>query len=195
MVRPSRIRPSPLAAWPLLALLGASPLVAAQVQLPPAQTAVVEIHAAQPAGPDVPQPPRAVGFQGPAHTFTTVPQGLGGTPQPDSPPSMPAGAGGPGPLAPCDLRFFMNNPVAPVGASISNSTGEPNVAVQGDGVLYAGNWFAARSSDSGMSWARYNPYSFFPASDGGFCCDQRTLFVRNPDMTIWLLEYGYSAST
>jgi hypothetical protein len=166
------------------------------VVLPPAQTATVAVQTASPNdGPHVPPPPRAIGHQGPSKVFTPVPPGTGTLPQPNSPPTQVLGAGGIGPAAPCDLRFFMNNAVAPTGALLSASTGEPNVAVHGDGVLYAGNFFAARSSDSGMSWARYDPSAFFPASDGGFCCDQRTLFVRNPDMMIWLLEYSYSATT
>ena len=182
----------------LLVVSSLSAAAAAQVQLPPAQTVVVPIFAAPPRGPDVPPPPRVLtDQQGPAATFVPVPIGTGGLPQPNTPESIPASAlgGGGAPGAPCDFRFFMNNPVTPAGAIISATTGEPNVAVQGDGVLYTGNWFAARSSDSGMSWARYNPTTFFPASDGGFCCDQRALFVRNPDMVIWLLEYGYSATT
>ena len=168
---------------------------ASQAQLPPAQTAMVQVHAAMPADADIPQPPRAVLLQGPPAAFTPVPAGHGTLAPPPSPPSAPGRAGGVGPQAPCDLRFFMNNTVSPAGALISGTTAEPNVASHGDGVLYTGNWYAARSSDSGMSWTRYDPYTFFPASDGGFCCDQRALFVRNPDMIIWLLEYNYSATT
>jgi len=167
----------------------------AQVALPPASTTTVLVHAASPAELHLPPVPRVVTHQGPGKVFEPVPQGTGGLPQPRSLPTTPLGTGGAGPAAPCDLRFFMDNAVAPTGAAISASTGEPNVAVHGDGVLYTANFFAARSSDSGMSWARYDPYTMFPASDGGFCCDQRTLLVRNPDMVIWLLEYGYSQTT
>ncbi len=178
-----------------LALAG-SGAPAQQVQLPAAAVTIVQAQAAGPAMQlNVPQPPKALD-PGPPKSFPMVPQGVGGKPLPESPPtSTPVPIGGVNPTAPCDFRFFMNNQVSPAGASQSASTLEPNVAISRDTVIYTGNFFAARSLDSGMSWTHTSPYTRFPARDAGFCCDQRTVYVPSVDMTFWLLEYRYSATT
>jgi hypothetical protein len=99
-----------------------------------------------------------------------------------------------GPTAPCDLDFFTVTTVKPQGASTS-LVGEPSVGQVVDTAWYTGNWYAARSVDSGTSWTYVSPYTRFPATDGGFCCDQRVLYVPSHDITIWLLQNVYSSTT
>lgn len=175
--------------------LSSLPCAQAPTQLPPPQQATATVAFA-PSGeqPDVPQPPRGAVREGPGKVFPPVPIGSGTLPQPHSPPSMPrSGPGEAGIAAPCDLRFFVNTPVATTGTL--STTCEPNVGIHGDTVLYTSNWTAGLSRDSGQSWTTLNPYTRFPAVDGGFCCDQRVVHVPNPGLTVWLLEYSYSATT
>ena len=53
-----------------------------------------------------------------------------------------------------------------------------------------GNWFASTSSDGGVSWTLVDPYTRFPASAGGFCCDQVVLYNPRHRIWIWLLQYS-----
>lgn len=90
-----------------------------------------------------------------------------------------------------------NFDVAPAGAQTSQIL-EPTAAMHRDTALYTGNWFAATSRNAGRSWTYLNPYTAFPASDGGFCCDQTVTYVPGDDNTcmfIWTLQYSYSATT
>lgn len=146
--------------------------------------------------PAVAPPPRVVGQDAtlPDHKrgLPVVPVGTGNLPQPNDPQSGPPGAVGP--AAPCDLRFFENSVVKPSGASTSQ-VGEPSVAQARDTVLQTGNWYAARSIDSGNTWTYISPSTTFAATDGGFCCDQRAIYIPSADITVWLLQYSYSATT
>ncbi|MCC6669951.1 MAG: hypothetical protein IT458_02740 [Planctomycetes bacterium] len=148
-------------------------------------------------GPSVPPPPRVIGEDATPHdhrkNLPPIPLGTGTLPQPNSPQSGGLAAG-PVPTAPCDLRFFQNSVVKPTGASTS-LVGEPSVAQLRDTVLQTGNWYAARSIDSGETWTHISPYTTFPATDGGFCCDQRAIYIPSADITVWLLQYSYSSTT
>jgi hypothetical protein len=99
------------------------------------------------------------------------------------------------------FRFFYNEVVQPAGASAAQTTTEPTTAIHRDTAFYTGNFFGALSADSGKTWTHINPSTRFPALDGGFCCDQRALTVPHigsgvdQGMTVWLLEYRYSATT
>ncbi|MGA1607591.1 MAG: hypothetical protein ACO4CT_11445 [Planctomycetota bacterium] len=121
-------------------------------------------------------------------------------------PPVPVGAFQPGPNTPeaevfdpavidtGQFRFFQNEAVTPAGASTS-TTGEPSIA-QTDHVMFqTGNWYAAVSRDNGASWDHVNPYTFFPSRDGGFCCDQRVVYIPSHDITVWVLQYSYSAAS
>lgn len=172
--------------------------VAAQdpIQLPPARTAVVEPRTAPAAAIDIdiPRPPKAVVSEDVPQVPMRVPEGRGGLPQPASPPT--SSPGGVGPLGPGDFRFFMNRSVTPSGANRSSRTGEPDCVILRDTAFYTGNFYAALSKDSGYTWSYINPYTRFPAADGGFCCDQRAIGVPAPqEMALWILEYRYSATT
>ena len=95
-------------------------------------------------------------------------------------------------FAPGTFQFFQNNAVSAASASFS-TVNEPSVAARTNGkqkaVFYTGNWFAAVSSDGGSSYQYLNPSTVFPASAGGFCCDQRALYEPSHDMFFWLLQY------
>lgn len=67
--------------------------------------------------------------------------------------------------------------------------GEPSVAVDQDGIFVTGNWYAARSADSGASWTWVDPANTVPEAAGGFCCDQLTLFDQQRGIWIWILQY------
>ncbi len=71
---------------------------------------------------------------------------------------------------------------------------EPSVASSGKRILVAGNWFASRSTDGGASWTFVDPFSEFPASPGGFCCDQVLAYVGSRRLWVWLLQYQTSGA-
>jgi hypothetical protein len=148
---------------------------------------------------DIPAPPRAIGTPDLSpQPVPPLPAGDASRPQPDSPPTSLRLAGGPG--LPCDERSYTASIVKPAGASV-HTVGEPSVALAGtttgdsDTAFYTGNQFAAVSLDGGQTWTHVNPYTRFPALDGGFCCDQRTLYVPSRDITVWYLQYWPSATT
>ncbi len=147
--------------------------------------------------PAVPPPPRALGEAATPHDhrkgLPPIPVGTGTLPLPDSPPTRGYDIAQP-PEAPCDLRFQVDRVVKPTGA-VTSLIGEPSVAQVRDTSLFTGNWYAARSMDSGQTWSFISPHTTFPAPDGAFCCDQRVLYIPSADITVWLLQYNYSATT
>ncbi|GEM_PF-2030235 len=92
------------------------------------------------------------------------------------------------------ITTFKNTAVTPAGASRS-SVGEPTASHIGFSAFYTGNWYAAVSSNDGSTWSYINPFRKFPSIDGGFCCDQYSLYVPKYRMIAWLLQYGYSTTT
>jgi hypothetical protein len=159
------------------------------------QTTVIypEIIRPQAATIDAPQPPG--GFvTSPRLAFTPVPPGQGGLPLPDSPPSTPQPPPDPVTAGTGAFTFFYNLPVSP---GPTSQICEPTCAIARDTAIYTGNFTCGISGDSGRTWTSVNPFTRFPALDGGFCCDQRTVYVSNgaTPMTIWLLEYRFSATT
>ncbi|MEZ5967182.1 MAG: hypothetical protein R3F56_25325 [Planctomycetota bacterium] len=146
---------------------------------------------------DVPPPPRGVVAPLPPHTLPPTPIEESGLPQPQSPPMRLSGVGI---AAPCDVTQYSSATVTPSGAG-RGIVCEPTVAFRGvDNPsstvgFYTGNWFAALSTNSGSSWSYVNPYTKFSAIDGGFCCDQTSLYARSHDVMVWYLQYGYSATT
>ena len=148
-------------------------------------------------GAAVPPPPRVLGETATPHDhrkgLPPIPIGSGTLPQPNSPETFGYDITQP-PEAPCDLNFYKNAVVKPTGASTS-AIGEPSVAHVQDTALQTGNWYAARSIDHGQTWSYISPYTTFSATDGGFCCDQRTFYVPSADITVWLLQYSYSGTT
>lgn len=164
----------------------------------PQQYATVAPQVYRPTGIDLPRIPKvAVDRGAPRHSRLPVPEGAGGNPLPDSPPVRIAQVPGSGSTmtSPGDFRVFSSQSVVRPGFT-PNWPPEPQVVVERDAVLYTHNSGAAVSGDSGGSWSRLAPETLFPASDGGFCCDQR--LVRShapPNLSVWLLQYWYSPTT
>lgn len=59
--------------------------------------------------------------------------------------------------------------------------GEPTLAQAGRFVLFAGNWYFARSTNGGTTWAFVDPTADMP----DFCCDQDLIYDRGRDLMIW----------
>lgn len=93
-------------------------------------------------------------------------------------------------MAPNDLIIFKN--VALPGSATSGQTstvGEPSVANDGTQIFFTGNWYAARSLNNAGAWSYINPFTTFPSTDGGFCCDQTLIYDPTRDLTVWLMQY------
>lgn len=67
---------------------------------------------------------------------------------------------------------------------------EPTVAQLNDRILATGNWYAGASDDGGTNWTDLSPYTFFPAANGGFCCDQSTVADPGRGLMAWVLQYS-----
>jgi hypothetical protein len=97
------------------------------------------------------------------------------------------------PLAPADPGTFTLFRDSDFGATIksqtSGLTGEPVVANSGPIVFATGNWWAAISGNGGQTFSYVSPFTMFPASFGGFCCDQKTVYDPSRDIFIWSLQY------
>ena len=101
----------------------------------------------------------------------------------------------PGEDPPGDFRFFKNTSVF-AGSPSFSTVDEPSLGAADDAggkaVLYTGNWYAGVSNNGGSSgsFSFMNPFTLFPASAGGFCCDQRAIYDPSRNLFIWLLQYG-----
>jgi hypothetical protein len=67
---------------------------------------------------------------------------------------------------------------------------EPTAAANDRQLMMTGNWFASTSTDGGANWTHVDPFTKFPASVGGFCCDQIVLHNAAHHIWIWLLQYS-----
>ncbi len=165
--------------------------ISAQEKLIPVETAVVPEQFVGLPGPDLPAPPKGLFDTPPKHGMPEIPLADSGLPQPtDGPVAVLTEE--PGIAAGDTYTVFRNANVKPSGSSTSN-VDEPDVTLaDSNNLLYTHNWSAARSSDGGQSWSRINPYTRFPASYGGFCCDQ--VVASRGATTVWLLQYVKNAS-
>jgi fibronectin type III domain protein len=93
--------------------------------------------------------------------------------------------------SPGDLMSFRSTKLA---TSMASVVDEPSVSVNGQVVFMTGNWYAAESTDSGHSFSYLDPFTEFPASYGGFCCDQQTIYDSGQNITIWLVQYSNDAN-
>jgi hypothetical protein len=66
---------------------------------------------------------------------------------------------------------------------------EPTAAANQSQLMMTGNWFASASTDGGTHWTYVDPFTRFPASAGGFCCDQVVLYNPRFRIWLWLLQY------
>jgi hypothetical protein len=80
-----------------------------------------------------------------------------------------------------------------LGPTITNgftaTVDEPTAAANQNQLMMTGNWFASTSVNGGTGWAYVDPFSVFPASAGGFCCDQAVLYEPRNQIWLWLLQY------
>jgi hypothetical protein len=79
-------------------------------------------------------------------------------------------------------------------SQLTSSVCEPTTAANDSQLFMTGNWFAARSSDAGANWTLVDPFTRFPASAGGFCCDQVVLYNARHRIWIWLLQYSTNSA-
>jgi hypothetical protein len=178
-----------LAGPPLLTLAAA---LSAQGYAPPPETAVAFPEVATGDNLALPQPPRALNTQLPIGGLPPIPVIDAGLPQPASPPVV-VGDLERQPLA-GQFTFFRNRDQRPPGVTSLNP-GEPSTAATRDTYFATGNTYGALSRDSGMTWSHINPFTLFPAVDGGVCCDQRVLADPGSGLMLWYIQYRYSATT
>jgi len=137
---------------------------------------------------DLPMVPKALKDVGPQGPLPPLPIGPDTVRQPTNPPTF---VGTTGPQAIGDVTLF-RNAQAGLGSAVP---GEPAVTSNGTTVLATWNTQASMSTDGGNTYTSRNLGSVWPAIDGGICCDQRIIYVPEHDMTIWLMQYSYSATT
>ncbi|MCB0163722.1 MAG: hypothetical protein KDI79_05820 [Anaerolineae bacterium] len=103
----------------------------------------------------------------------------------------------PKPQASGDYRFYRSKDLLDIstGSSLQSSTNEPNLDARGDAHFMTGNWYAAFATDYGQYYRFVDPFTTFPASDGGFCCDQLVIYDDSRDLMFWLLQYIESGGT
>ncbi len=189
MIR-SSARYAPLVGLALTGLL-AIPLTAQNPPLPETATAMIETAT----GPNLalPQPPRAFLNEVPIGGLPVVPVVDAGLPQPNSAPCTIGDLNNQVPLAGA-FTFFRNRDHRPSGASQLHP-GEPSTAASRDTYFATGNTYGSLSKDSGMTWSHVNPFTLFPAVDGGACCDQRVIADPASGLMLWYVQYRYSATT
>jgi hypothetical protein len=71
---------------------------------------------------------------------------------------------------------------------------EPTAAANDRQLMMTGNWFDSTSTDTGTNWAFLDPFTRFPATGGGFCCDQIVVYNPRHRIWIWLLQYIQNAA-
>ena len=122
----------------------------------------------------------------------TAVQRLDSNPDPSTatnPPSLLSGQSPQSPTAPGDFTVFRNSTMGSTINSQTSRTTEPTFANSGHIVFGTGNWYAALSTDGGQTFSYLNPYTTFPASFGGFCCDQIVVYDPSRDIFLWFLQY------
>ncbi len=95
------------------------------------------------------------------------------------------------PAAPAASFLYYQTKDLGGGASL---IGETSHASNGILVLETWNWGVGLSKDGGKNWGYLNPYTLFPASYGGFCCDQVVYYDQTHDITFWNLQYSPNVS-
>ena len=93
--------------------------------------------------------------------------------------------------APGDFRVFNSKVMTDVETNDNTSPRacEPTIAMNGRTTVVTGNWFSSVSGDYTDNYSYTNPATKFPASAGGFCCDQVVTFDRRHDQMVWYLQY------
>jgi hypothetical protein len=95
-----------------------------------------------------------------------------------------------------EIVLVTNTELAAAGQKLTaSSVGEPSTAINGNVVVYTGNWYAAVSADGGKTFQFIDPAAAFPDPSpiSHFCCDQVVHYISKIDTFVWLLQYGPSA--
>lgn len=94
-----------------------------------------------------------------------------------------------------DVTLVRNTALTQPGQQqLASSVNEPSVSVNGQVVMYTGNWYAARSTDGGRSFQFIDPFTSFPDPPNlSFCCDQVVNYIASIDTFVWLLQYGVNS--
>ncbi len=79
-------------------------------------------------------------------------------------------------------------------STLTSTIDEPTAAANKKQLMMTGNWFASTSIDEGANWNLVDPFTKFPASAGGFCCDQVVVYNPRHKIWIWLLQYSSTAT-
>lgn len=83
-------------------------------------------------------------------------------------------------------RLFFNQPyTGPAG--LVSTVNEPSLGISGQTVFMCHNWYCANSANGGRTWTFVNPFTANNA-DGGFCCDQKVIYVPSHDLMIWVAQ-------
>jgi hypothetical protein len=95
-----------------------------------------------------------------------------------------------------DIQITLNTPLTQPGQNrTASNVGEPSVSINGDVVLYTGNWYAAISVDGGQTFKFIDPNTLAQPNDPQgvtFCCDQVVNYMPTIDTFMWLMQYGPS---
>jgi hypothetical protein len=142
---------------------------------------------------DIHAPPQALLDQAPIGGLPPIPVIDTVVPPPDGPPAVERRIDEQSPQAGV-FTFFRNRDQRPSGRTQLHP-GEPSTAHNRDTYFGTGNTYGTLSKDSGMTWTHVNPFTLFPASDGGVCCDQRVIYDAGSDLTFWYIQYRYSSTT
>ncbi len=89
----------------------------------------------------------------------------------------------------------VQNLAVPAPPARTSTVGEPSLSNVGNNIFFTGNWYAAESANNGGAWTAVDPFTIFPSIDGGFCCDQTSIYIPQVNLTVWLLQYVKSTTS
>lgn len=93
------------------------------------------------------------------------------------------------------VRLDRNVRLTDAATGLQTSTDhEPTLACFLDTVFVTGNMFASHSADNGSTFTFIDPFTAFPATAGGFCCDQIVIHERMHNLWLWVLQYRTDAN-
>ena len=82
-----------------------------------------------------------------------------------------------------------------IATPMSATAADVSGAESGNIVLVSGNWYAAYSTDAGVTFTSVDPTTIFDnTADGGFCCDQIIQYVPSIDRFVWLMQFNTGAN-
>ena len=108
-------------------------------------------------------------------------------PLPNGPTNAPVQVG-------AELLTTTRNTQNSVAKSVASTLAEPAAAVDDREVIYTGNTFGSRSTDSGNTWTQFT-YSAGPSEASVACCDTDVVHHSATDTTFHILLYTNAAQT